>query len=384
MHPMKLLMLTWNFPPAVGGMEVMIEQIFTGLQQRGHAVEVVTTWADKRPPTPGVHRAPRRGVPAYLLFCLRRGHQLCRTLRPDFILCGSLISAPVGWLLARLFRRPWGCPLYGSDLATGGRIHHWIARFLLRRADVLFPISRFTADLAVRRGARADRCVIIPPGVDPTPFDAPPTTGAESILSACQVRRVLITVGRLVRRKGVLEFVRDVMPTLTKEMPEILFLIVGDDGAQSLIHNKEGMRRQIEAAIQEHNLGDHVRVLGKLSDQELLRLYFNAHVFVLPVLELPGDIEGFGIVFLEAGLAGVPSVATSTGGIPDAIVDGHTGLLVPPGDTAALQAAVLRLLRDEELRQQFGRQAADRARNELNWDKIIDRYETALADVVGT
>ena len=123
-------------------------------------------------------------------------------------------------------------------------------------------------------------------------------------------------------------------------------------------------------------------MLGKRPDAELLRLYFNAHVFVLPVLELPGDIEGFGIVFLEAGLAGVPSVATATGGIPDAIVDGQTGLLVPPGDTAALQSAVLRLLQDDDLRQRLGQQAANRARHELNWDNIIDRYEAALAGVV--
>ncbi len=379
---MKLILLTWNFPPAVGGMEIMIAHLFEGLRQRGHTVEAVTAWADNPPPMAGVHRAPRRGVPAYLFFCLRRGWHLCRTLRPDLILCGSLLSAPLGWLLARIFRCPWGCPLYGSDLATGGRVQRWIARLLLRRADILLPISRFTADLAERRGADPTRCVIIPPGVASAPFDRPPTSGAESIITACQGRRVLITVGRLVRRKGVLEFVRNVMPSLVREIPDLLFLIVGDDGSQSLIHNKEGMRQQIEAAIREHQLEEHVRVLGKRPDAELLRLYFNAHVFVLPVLELPGDIEGFGIVFLEAGLAGVPSVATATGGIPDAIVDGQTGLLVPPGDTAALQSAVLRLLQDDDLRQRLGQQAANRARHELNWDNIIDRYEAALAGVV--
>jgi phosphatidylinositol alpha-1,6-mannosyltransferase len=145
-------------------------------------------------------------------------------------------------------------PLYGSDLLAGGRAYRLLLRFLLRRARRLFPISRFTRSLAEQLGVDTRRAVLIPPGVDVHPFEQEPAEGAENLLALCKNRRILLTAGRLVRRKGVLEFVRDAMPELIRRFPDLLFLVVGDDGAQSLIHKKEGMRRQIEDVIRRQGL----------------------------------------------------------------------------------------------------------------------------------
>ena len=360
----------------------MIDSLYRGLRRRGHDVRVVTTWAKDQETEAHVHRAPRPGVPAYVLFSFFRGWTLCREMRPDFILCGSVLSAPGAWLLSVFFRRPWGAPLYGSDLMAGGRMYRVLLRFLLRRAHRLFPISHFTQSLVEQLGVDTGRAVIIHPGVDPKPFEREPDEGAEELLAACEGRRVLMTVGRLVRRKGVLEFVRDVMPALIERYPDVLFFVVGDDGAQSLIHSKEGMRARIEAVVREKGLENHVRLLGRLPDRDLVRLYFHAHVFVLPGLDLPGDVEGFGIVFSEAALAGVPAVATRTGGVPDAIDDGETGLLVPAGDQQAFVTALQTLLDDEPRRARMGRAAAERARTTLAWDVIVDQYEQVLKDAV--
>lgn len=379
---MNVLLLSWNFPPAVGGMEVMIASLFHGLRQRGHEVRVVTRWAQSKEPGDSVYRASRPGVPAYLLFSFFRGWALCRKSRPDFILCGSVLTAPAAWLLSIFFRVPWGVPLYGSDLMAGGGLYRGLLRFLLRRAHGLYPISRFTQALAEQIGVDTRRATIIHPGVDPRPFEREPEDGAEELLAQCRGRRILITVGRLVRRKGVLEFVRDVMPGLVARYPDVLYLVIGDDGSQSLIHSKEGMRKQIEAVIREKGLEAHVLLLGRLADRELVRLYFHSHVFVLPGLDLPGDVEGFGIVFSEAALAGVPSVAAQTGGVADAIVDGETGILVPPGDPAALANAVSTLLDDEEHRHQLGQAAAERARTKLAWDVIVGQYEQVLKTAI--
>lgn len=375
---MNLLFVTWNFPPAVGGIESMIGNLFYGLRARGHRVTAITSGNRKAAPEPDVIRATRPGVPAYLIHALLAGFRQCRRSRPDFILCGSLLSAPVAWLLALVFRKPWGLPLYGSDLTAGGAAYRLAIRFFISRADRLFPISRFTQSLAEKAGMDPARATIIHPGVTVEPFAREPATGAEDLIARCENRRVIITVGRLIRRKGVLEFVRDVMPGLIRDLPEALLIVVGDDGAQSLIHNKEGMRKQIEEVITQKNLGEHVILAGKLPDRDLHRLYFHAHVFVMPVLEIPGDIEGFGIVFSEAALAGVPSVATRTGGITDAIEDGHSGLLVSCGDTVALQTAVHKMLVDEELRTRMGRQAAERTRTKFAWPVIVGQYEQAI------
>lgn len=378
----NLLLLTWNFPPAVGGMETMMDHLFRGLRQRGNQIQTITTHGLVSEPEKDVHRAPRPGVPMYLLFAFCRGWNLCRKTRPDFILCGSILSAPAGWLLAVLFRVPWGVPLYGSDLLAGGRAYRQLVRFLLRRASRLFPISRFTRSLVEQLGVNTRRAVLIPPGVDVHPFEQEPTEGAEALLEHCANRRILLTAGRLVRRKGVLEFVRDAMPELIRRFPNLLFLVVGDDGAQSLIHKKEGMRQQIEDLIRRQELDHHVRLLGRLPDRDLIRLYFHADVFILPGLDLPGDVEGFGIVFSEAALAGVPAVATRTGGVPDAIEDGQTGLLVPPGDTPAIVEAVSSLLRNDEKRREMGQAAAQRARDTLAWEVIVGRYEQAIRDAL--
>lgn len=379
---MNILLLSWNFPPAVGGMEVMIANLFHGLRQRGHEVHVVTRGVQSQEPNDAVYRASRPGVPAYLLFSFFRGWALCWKKHPDFILCGSVLTAPTAWLLSLFFRIPWGVPLYGSDLMAGGKRYQGLLRFLLRRAHGLYPISRFTQALAEQIGIATQRATIIHPGVDPLPFAREPQDGAEELLAECRGRRILITVGRLVRRKGVLEFVRDVMPDLVARYPDVVYLVIGDDGSQSLIHSKEGMRKQIEAVIQEKGLETHVRLLGRLADRELVRLYFHSHIFVLPGLDLPGDIEGFGIVFSEAALAGVPSVATQTGGVADAIVDGKTGILVPPGDPAALASAVSTLLDDDDHRHQLGHAAAERARTELAWDVIVGQYEQVIKTAI--
>lgn len=379
---MKILLLSWNFPPAVGGMEIMIASLFHGLRRRGHEVRAVTRQSQTNGPEESVDRAARPGVPAFLLFSFFRGWALCRNRHPDFILCGSVLTAPAAWLLGLFFRIPWGVPLYGSDLMAGGRLYRGLLRFLLRRARALFPISRYTRSLAEQLGVDMQRATIIHPGVDIRPFEREPAEGAEELLALCRGRRVLMTAGRLVRRKGVLEFVRDAMPELVARYPDLLFLVVGDDGSQSLIHNKEGMRKKIEAAIREKGLESHVRLLGRLPDRDLVRLYFHAHVFVLPGLDLPGDVEGFGIVFSEAALAGVPAVATRAGGVPDAIVDGETGFLVPPGDRAALISALAALFDDEERRRQMGQAAAVRARTTLAWDVIVDQYELAIKNAI--
>lgn len=379
---MKLLLLTWNFPPAVGGIEYLIGHLFRGLRARGHEVHALTSRRDGAPAEEGVARAPRRGLAGFVAFSLTAGWRAMRRLRPDAILCGSLVAAPAGWVLSRLFRVPFALIAYGGELVQQGRIYRFALRFLFRRADLLLPISAHTKRLIAEAGIPAADSIIVHPGVEASAFDREPDHGAEAVLQACEGRRVLLTVGRLVRRKGVLEFVEHVMPGLRRRCPDVRFLVAGEDARASLIHKAEGMRARIETAIRERGLADHVTLLGQVSDEDLKRLYFRADLFVLPCLDLPGDVEGFGIVFSEAALARTPIVATRVGGIPDAVADGETGTLVTPGDWAAMEEAAARLLDDAELRRRMSEAAAARVRREFDWPVICAKYERALADLV--
>lgn len=377
---MRILYLSWNYAPRVGGLEAVVTHVFRGLRRRGHDVRLLTTHAEGTPPEPCVRRAPRPGLAAYLVFALLGGLRAGLGRRPDVILCGSVVTALPAWLLARIFRAPYAVPVFGTDVLLPGRVAGAVVRFALARADVVLAGSAESLRLAREAGVAIPRAEVVHPGVDPERLDAAPAPEGDPF--DCAGRKVLLSVGRLVRRKGVLELVEQVMPRLVHEEPDVLLLVVGGDATASLAH-RERMRDRIAAAVARRELGRHVRLLGERSLAELAALYRRADVFVLPARALPGDVEGFGIVFLEAALFGTPSVGTRVGGIPEAVLDGETGLVVPPNDPQALGDALLRLLRDDALRRRLGERARERARTDLAWDAVLPRIERILRDVSG-
>jgi len=384
---MHILVLTWNFPPVVGGIEYLVGHVSHGLMDRGNEVTVVTAHhksSDEGPRSAGrIFRANRPGLKAFLAFACWRGWREISERRPAVLLVGSLAAAPAALLLAKIRRIPFVMIVYGSDLVIGGALYQLFLRITLRAAARIIAISHHTARLAVAKGAHHEQIRIIPPGVevaDGFEGNSGPVSGKWDDLF--RGRRLLLSVGRLIKRKGVLEFIRDVMPSLTVRHPEILFVVVGEDAGKSLIH-KERMSESIKAMIQEKNLSNHVLLLGRLSDEDLMKLFGRASLFIMPGLDLPDDIEGFGIVQTEAGLRGVPSVSTRVGGVPDAVEDGVTGLLVPPGDAEAMERAISALLADEAWRVRMGQAAARRAKELFAWPVISARYETLMAELTG-
>jgi len=116
------------------------------------------------------------------------------------------------------------------------------------------------------------------------------------------------------------------------------------------------------------NLQDHVKFLGRIPEEELPYYYSLADVFVMPAKSDPPDVEGFGIVFLEANACKTPVIGSKSGGIPDAIVDGETGLLVDENDAEQLAMAIWKLITNDELSHQMGEAGRKRILSEINWD----------------
>jgi glycosyltransferase involved in cell wall biosynthesis len=154
-------------------------------------------------------------------------------------------------------------------------------------------------------------------------------------------------------------------------------VIVGANPTESLTH-RDDMVTEIAAAASRLNLERHVMLLGSLSDDDVVKLYQTCDLVVLPALATPDDVEGFGIVLLEAAAAGKPVVATRVGGIPDAVEQGKSGLLVEAGEYDALSRATVDLLSDEKQRQMMGAYARKRLSEHFTWEKIFPLYETAL------
>jgi phosphatidylinositol alpha-1,6-mannosyltransferase len=136
---------------------------------------------------------------------------------------------------------------------------------------------------------------------------------------------------------------------------------------------------EIEVALRNSGLQNHARLCGEVGDDELIKLYRSCDVVVLPALALADDVEGFGMVLLEAGAAGKPVIATKVGGIPDAVDDGRTGILVNAGDYRELSKSVLELLADANRRQTMGELSRRRMQTEFSWETVVESYESVFS-----
>jgi glycogen synthase len=240
---------------------------------------------------------------------------------------------PSGWVAARS-GKPFVVTLHGTDVMLAERLPAF-ARSVLRRAQVVIGVSTAIAEAALRFGAEDVR--VIPNGIDP-----PAAPGTES-----EPPHVLY-VGRLSKEKGVLELVR-----AAQGLP----LVVVGEGP---------LRKRVPQAR------------GFVPRGELELEYARA-----AVVACPSRREGFGVTCLEAMACGKPVVASAVGGLRDLVLDGETGVLVPPRDPAALRAALERLLGDRELRCRLGAAARERAGAQFSWGRVVDATLKAYADASG-
>ena len=177
------------------------------------------------------------------------------------------------------------------------------------------------------------------------------------------------------------EFIEHALPRIVTSCQDVMFLVVGDNPQQSLAH-KDNVEARIVEIIDRLGLAAYVSLLGRLSRNDLVELFHACDIFLLPAIPVEGDMEGFGIVLIEAAAAGKPVISTSVGGIPDAVIDGMTGLLVQPEAWDEFADAVLHLIEDKSKRQQFGQASRQRAKNELDWEVVSKHYRSALEAVI--
>jgi glycosyltransferase involved in cell wall biosynthesis len=241
---------------------------------------------------------------------------------------------PAGWVAART-RKPYVVQVWGTDVELARRLP-WLARSVFRGARLVIAASTELADRAGQLGARDVR--VIPSGVE-----IPPEVGEEAVPPE------VLYAGRLSAEKGVLELV---------EAARGLKLVVAGDGP---------LRAQVPGAR------------GFVPHDELGRLYARA-----AVVACPSRREGFGVACLEAMAHGRPVVATDVGGLRDLVVDGETGIVVPPRDPAALRAGLERLLADRELRRRLGAAGLQRAQERFSWQAVTDATLAAYAEATGT
>lgn len=271
--------------------------------------------------------------------------ELIRTEDIDVVYCAYPISNGLPMMIVRWLT---GCPYvvfcHGTevlrDIHRGG-VRKRLLRLVLRSALKVVVTGEFMANVVSQLMDRAN-VVISPLGGDSKDLD-PKTPPIEQLGEVDLMgRQVILTVGRVVMRKGH-DMVAKALPLIRQECPQALWIIVGDGPDLPTV-------REI---ISRENQLSHTIFAGRLSYRDLSGLYARADCFLMPNRQIGYDVEGFGIVFLEAAIFGTPSVGGDSGGAPQAISVGETGLLCDGEDPADIADKVNTILKDDKLRQKM-------------------------------
>lgn len=321
-----------------------LNQRMSGELARFFAVRVIgPAGAGRHAPTGvTVREAPLRPVWRFLIVAGWRAIRLARVWQPDVVLAGSGLTAPLALLVARLLGARAAVYVHGLDLVVPHPIYRMLWRPVLRRMDRVVANSRATAALARGIGVVDRRISVVHPGVE-IPRCDPAARARFRSQHGLRDRPVLLSVGRLTRRKGLREFVTDVLPLIVKRRPDVVLVIVGATPRNALYAEGQTPESILSAAAAA-GVRQHSRLLGELTEPALHDAYQGADAYIFPVQDVPGDPEGFGMVAVEAAAHGLPTVAYAVGGVPDAVADGLSGRLVEPGQPERFAAAVLDVL----------------------------------------
>ncbi len=380
--PVKSLLISGEyFPPVIGGISTFMASMVEALgPERMCCLTGVEAKALENFNIQGVglYRRPRVFSRSSLLeggAWLAAVAEIMLKERPKAVQLATLYDGHLGMWMQKWLRLPYLVYAHGNEVLNALQAQWEGHRLALQKADRVLANSRYTADLVKQCGVEEDRIAIVHPGCDAKEFRPIRVSSddRQALLGRHAASKVILTVGRLVRRKGQDKVIR-ALPRILEGQPATCYLVAGD-----------GPEKQALAELSERvGVADKVIFLEQIDNTALLKLYNLCDVFAMPSREdiAAQDVEGFGIVYLEANACGKPVIGGRSGGMADAIVDGVTGMLVPHEDHEALAVAISRLLGDEALNRRMGDQGRDRVVREFSWQFIADRVAAIVSDLV--
>jgi len=378
---MRLLFVTQDFPPAIGGIQTYSWELARRLSRWTEQLRVIAPTAKQENSVSGaeefqVTRLPARPdllvLPALAhipVWAARHQPDVAFHAQWQTVAASALARAVTGW------PRHIVCAAHGRELLFNpaddypalGTLYDTLRRLALRTVDHFVPVSRYTAGLLHDQNIPSTRTHVLPNGTNPARFTPENGTRIREQLD-CLEQPMLLTVGRLVPRKGI-DTVLRALPNVLQSVPDLTYVVVGTGPD----------RARLEGVADECDVREHVHFAGSVPHEELPSVYSAADIFVMPAREAPPDVEGFGIVFLEANACETPVIGARSGGIPDAIVDEETGLLVPPADPTALTDALVQLLEEPQIAETLGAQGRERVLREASWDRVAEQLFERLS-----
>lgn len=347
----RVLLVTRNLPPLVGGMERLNWHMAEELAKVAEVRVVGPRGAAALAPS-GVHvrEVGLKPLWRFLGQALLAAYREAKTWTPDVVLAGSGLMAPIARVAARTCGARYVVYAHGLDVVADHALYRALWQPAIRAADRVIANSHPTAGLCQDIRVPEAKLGIVHPGVDLPGDDTLATAQAGAMDFRAQNglgdRTLLLSVGRLSARKGLKELVSHALPRIAAACPNVMLVVVGDTPANAL-HAEAQTPQSLRDAACTAGVEDHLMLLGSVPDTLLESLYVAAEAHVFPVRTIAGDPEGFGMVAVEAASFGLPTVAFASGGVVDAVVDNQSGKLVPPGNYVALADAVVGVLREK-------------------------------------
>lgn len=290
------------------------------------------------------------------------------SFNPDVIQCSvPIYTGLIGVILKYLNNSKLVIYIHGSELLIFGKdkIRRKILKFVFDFADVIISNSNYTKNKAIELGADQKKVKVVNLGADTDKF-YPLDTKKEVYekFNISQENKLLLTISHLVPRKGN-DMVIKALPKVLKNYPNVTYLIGGRGEYES----------QLKKMIKKLKLENNVKFTGFIEDNELNKLMNACDIFIMPNRQEGSDVEGYGIVFMEANACKKPVIGGNSGGVTDAIIDGKTGFLVNPISEEDIANKILKLLNSDDLYKRMSLTGYKLVKTERNWNKVVNKIE---------
>ena len=349
----RILILSRKYPPSTGGMQVYTKNF---VRCMGNVYEVNKIVLGKE----------QINLIWFLPYLLVKGSSLLMTKKYDLVwLCDGLL-APVGSIFKKLFRIKVGITVHGLDITYANKLYQAIVPGSIAALDSVVCVSRSTVAECIKRGIPEEKCTVITNGIEEKEFES--DLSKEELLKGLERsfgkslsgKKILVTVGRLIKRKGVRWFAENVMPELDSDH---VYLVAGEGPEKD----------NIIKTLEDKGLTDRVKVLGKISFDDLKLLYNSAHALVIPNQKMGDDTEGFGIVAIEAASCGLPAVANAIDGLQEAVLNGKTGWLIEYNNVGQFV--------DKIQNTGLDRLSVKTESKVFSWENIIGQYQKVINEI---
>ena len=349
---MRVLLFTLEYPPFYGG----VANYYGNLVKYWPKSNSIFVLNNNKKSLINTKMPFLRWLPAFYYL-----YKEVRLRKINHVIVGHVLPLGlVACIFSRVFKIKYTIVLHGLDfsLAVASKRKSTLTKLILKSANKIVCANSYTASLVSVFLKKEKQISVVNPGIVgkirmPNKSDAGKIFKKNNKLNG---KYVLLSVGRLVKRKGFDNVIK-VLPEVLKKAPNLIYVIIGSGEEEANLHK----------LVKENELEEVVMILNDINNEDKQLWYNSCDCFIMVSREIEGDYEGFGIVYLEAGLAGKPCIAGDSGGVRDAVCNNLNGLLVESSNLGAIQNSILKLFENEKLRIQLAKQGRSAALSKFDW-----------------